>query len=216
MDRTGRKEDMMMTELEKAKNLRLESEKRRSYRKFLSQPISKELISEWLLTASTAPSGANKQPWFFCVVTNPDLKQEIKDKAESIEEEFYKSKISHEWREDLRALKTNWEKPFLTEAPCLIIVFKEKFRLKADGEKEKNYYVNESVGLALGSLINAIRQSGYKSLTYTPAPMQFLKDMFNRPEGETPVMILAVGKGDPAYELPDIKRKTIDEIARFY
>jgi len=168
------------------------------------------------MTASTVPSGANKQPWFFCVVTDDEIKKKIREEAEKVEEIFYREKISDEWRNDLKALKTNWSKPFLTEAPCLIVIFKEFYKTLENGEKDKNYYVNESAGLSIGLLINAIRDSGYHSLTYTPAPMTFLKDMFKRPEGETPVMVLAVGKADTSYELPDIKRKTIAEIAKFY
>lgn len=201
---------------EKSKELREESEKRRSYRKFLPDAIDKETIEDWLMTASTAPSGANKQPWYFCVITDEEIKGNIRKEAEKIEESFYEEKISEEWREDLKPLKTNWKKPFLTEAPCLIIIFKEVYKVNNSGLKEKNYYPNECACLATGLLINAIRHSGYRSLTYTPAPMGFLKKMFNRPEGESAVMILAVGKGDPSYKLPDIKRKSIEEIAEFY
>lgn len=201
---------------EKSKELRLESEKRRSYRNFMSESIERETIEDWIMTANTAPSGANKQPWYFCVVTDAQVKMNIREAAEKIEESFYKEKISDEWREDLKVLKTNWSKPFLTQAPCLIVIFRENYKLNQEGVKEKNYYVNESVGLATGFLINAIRHSGYKSLTYTPAPMSFLREMFNRPVGETPVMILAVGKADKSYQLPDIKRKSIGEIATFY
>ena len=201
---------------EESKKLREESETRRSYRKFLRDKIDKATIEDWIMTASTAPSGANKQPWYFCVVTDEKMKRSIREEAEKIEESFYKEKISDEWRQDLKHLKTNWSKPFLTEAPCLIVIFKENYKVNSNGEKQKNYYVNESVGIAIGLLINAIRNSGYKSLTYTPAPMLFLKKMFNRPEGESPVMILVVGKGDPKYELPCIRKKTIEEVAKFY
>ncbi len=201
---------------ERSRALRKESELRRTYRKFLPENIDRETIEDWLMTASTVPSGANKQPWFFCVVTDEEMKKKIREEAEKVEEIFYREKISEEWRSDLKALKTNWSKPFLTEAPCLIVIFKEFYKTMESGEKEKNYYVNESAGLAIGLLINAIRDSGYHSLTYTPAPMTFLKDMFKRPEGESPVMLLAVGKADSSYELPDIKRKTIEEIAKFY
>jgi iodotyrosine deiodinase len=201
---------------EESIKLRKESEARRSYRKFLKCNIDKSTIEDWIMTASTAPSGANKQPWYFCVVTDDKIKRIIREQAEKIEESFYKEKISDEWREDLKPLKTNWSKPFLTEASCLIVIFKENYKVNSEGKKEKNYYVNESVGIAIGLLINAIRNSGYESLTYTPAPMMFLKKIFNRPEGESPVMILVVGKGDPSYELPCIKKKTIQEVAKFY
>jgi nitroreductase len=201
---------------ERSRALRKQSELRRSYRKFLPERIDRETIEDWLMIASTAPSGANKQPWFFCVVTDDEMKMKIREEAEKVEEVFYREKISDEWRKDLEVLKTNWSKPFLTEAPCLIVIFKEFYKTMDNGQKDKNYYVNESAGLAIGLLINAIRDSGYHSLTYTPAPMTFLKDMFKRPGGESPVMILSVGKTDESYELPDIKRKTINEIAKFY
>ncbi|MBK5251835.1 MAG: nitroreductase family protein [Peptostreptococcaceae bacterium] len=201
---------------ERSRVLRKQSELRRTYRKFLPERIGRETIEDWLMIASTAPSGANKQPWFFCVVTDEEMKMKIREEAEKVEEVFYREKISDEWRKDLKVLKTDWSKPFLSQAPCLILIFKEFYKTMENGQKDKNYYVNESAGLAIGLLINAIRDSGYHSLTYTPAPMTFLKDMFKRPEGETPVMILSVGKTDESYELPDIKRKTINEIAEFY
>jgi len=201
---------------EKSKILRMESELRRTYRKFLPETIDRETIEDWIMTASTAPSGANKQPWHFCVVIDEKMKRKIREEAEKVEEIFYKEKISDEWREDLKVLKTNWSKPFLTEASCLFVIFKEFYKTNKNGEKDKNYYVNESVGLAVGLLINAVRDSGYHSLTYTPAPMTFLKDLFQRPQGETPVMILAVGKADTTYDLPSIERKTIEEVADFY
>jgi len=201
---------------ERSRALRKESETRRTYREFLPEGIDRETIEDWLMIASTAPSGANKQPWFFCVVTDDGMKMKIREEAERVEEVFYREKISDEWRKDLKALKTDWSKPFLSQAPCLIVIFKEFYKSMKNGQKEKNYYVNESVGLAAGLLINAIRDSGYHSLTYTPAPMTFLKDMFARPEGESPVMILAVGKKDDSYSLPAIERKSIDEIAEYY
>lgn len=201
---------------ERSRVLRKQSELRRTYRKFLPERIGRETTEDWLMIASTAPSGANKQPWFFCVVTDEEMKMKIREEAEKVEEVFYREKISDEWRKDLKVLKTDWSKPFLSQAPCLILIFKEFYKTMENGQKDKNYYVNESAGLAIGLLINAIRDSGYHSLTYTPAPMTFLKDMFKRPEGETPVMILSVGKTDESYELPDIKRKTINEIAEFY
>ncbi|SRR6056297_174649 len=201
---------------ERSRTLRKESEARRTYRKFLPEIIDRETIEDWLMIASTAPSGANKQPWFFCVVTDDKMKMKIREEAEKVEEVFYKEKISDEWRKDLEELKTDWSKPFLSQAPCLIVIFKEFYKTMENGQKDKNYYVNESVGLAAGLLINAVRDSGYHSLTYTPAPMNFLKDMFGRPEGESPVMILAVGKKDDRYVLPEIDRKAINEIAEFY
>ena len=155
---------------EKSKHLLKESRERRSYRQFLDEPINLEVINNCILTAATAPSGADKQPWHFCVITDPDMKMKIRVEAEKVEKEFYEQKISEEWQADLNKLNVNYQKPFLTEAPCLIVIFKEFYQLMKDGSKDKNYYVPESVGIATGFLINALRNTGYASLTYTPAP----------------------------------------------
>lgn len=198
-----------------AKKLLEESRKRRTYRKFLSEPLDMEVIKDCIRTAGTAPSGADKQPWHFSVVTDPDMKSRIRTEAEKVEKEFYENKISEEWRADLKKLSTNWEKPFLVEAPCLIVIFKEFYRILPDGTKDMNYYVNESAGIAVGFLINALRNAGYASLTYTPAPPTFLRTLLKRPEGETPMMVLCVGRPDLSYELPVLKKKELDEIADF-
>lgn len=198
-----------------SKELLEESRKRRTYRSFLEEPVDLEVIKDCILTAGTAPSGADKQPWHFCVVTDPEMKKKIREQAEEVEKEFYANRISDEWRADLAKLKTNWEKPFLTQAPCLIVIFKEFYRTLPDGTKDKNYYVPESIGISIGFLINAIRNAGYASLTYTPAPPAFLSDLLGRPEGETPVMVLCVGKPDPDFELPKLRKKTLEEIATF-
>lgn len=200
----------------KSEQLLAESKKRRTYRQFLNEPVNLEIIKNCIMIAATAPSGADKQPWHFCVVTDPAMKQKIRKEAELVEKAFYEEKISSEWQADLEKLNVNAQKPFLTEAPCLIVIFKEFYSLLADGTKDKNYYVTESVGIATGLLINALRNSGYASLTYTPAPPTFLRELFNRPEGETAMMILCVGKPDPDYELPTLKKKSLEEIATFY
>lgn len=191
------------------------SRRRRTYREFLPEPVDMDAIKDCILTAGTAPSGADKQPWHFSVVTDPEMKKRIRIEAEKVEKDFYENKISREWRADLKKLKTCWEKPFLTEAPCLIVIFKEFYRILPDGTKDMNYYVNESSGISIGFLINALRNAGYASLTYTPAPPNFLRTLLNRPQGETPVMILCVGKPDPAYELPVLRKKKLEEIADF-
>lgn len=198
-----------------ARELLIESRQRRTYRKFLPEPLDMDVIRDCIRTAGTAPSGADKQPWHFTVVTDPEMKRKIRTEAEKVEQDFYANKISKEWREDLKKLSTNWEKPFLTEAPCLIVIFKEFYRILPDGTKDMNYYVNESAGIATGFLINALRNAGYASLTYTPAPPAFLRTLLNRPEGETPVMVLCTGRPDPSYELPVLKKKELEEIADF-
>lgn len=197
------------------KELLEESRMRRTYREFLPEPVDMDKIKDCILTAGTAPSGADKQPWHFTVVTDPEMKKKIRIEAEKVEKDFYENKISEEWRADLKKLKTCWEKPFLTEAPCLIVIFKEFYRILPDGTKDMNYYVNESSGISIGFLINALRNAGYASLTYTPAPPNFLRTLLKRPEGETPVMVLCVGKPDPAYELPVLRKKKLEEIADF-
>lgn len=199
--------------LEKSRILLEESRKRRSYRSFSPEPVDMEVIKNCVLTAGTAPSGADKQPWHFAIVTDPEMKKAIRKESEAVEKQFYESKITEEWQSDLNKLNVNWEKPFLTEAPCLIVIFKENYRLLEDGSKDMNYYVNESVGIATGLLINALRNAGLVSLTYTPAPPTFLRTLLGRPEGEVPVMVLVTGKPDPNYELPVLKKKTFDEIA---
>ena len=196
-----------------SKELLEESRQRRSYRQFSTEPVDLEVIKDCVLTAGTAPSGANMQPWHFTIVTDPAKKAEIRTAAEQVEEEFYREKISDQWRDDLKVLKVNSEKPFLTQAPCLIVIFKELYRLGENGEKLPNYYVPESCSIAIGLLINALRNAGYVSLTYTPAPPMFLRDVVGRPENESPVMVLAVGKKDPDYVLPPIGRKSFEEIA---
>lgn len=200
---------------EASRQLLEESRRRRTYRKFLAEPLDMETLRDCILTAATAPSGADKQPWHFSVVTDPEMKEKIRKEAEAVEKDFYENKISEEWRADLKKLETSWKKPFLTEAPCLIVIFKEFYKMLPDGSVDKNYYVNESAGIAVGFLINALRNAGYASLTYTPAPPAFLRTLLSRPEGETPVMVLCVGRPDPSYELPLLRKKTLDEIAEF-
>lgn len=192
-----------------SKTLLEKSKKRRTYREFLEEPVDIEIIKDCIVTAATAPSGADKQPWHFSIVVDPAMKKKIREESEKIEKEFYESKITKEWQEDLNKLTLTWEKPFLTQAPCLIVIFKEFYKELENGIIDKNYYVNESIGF----LINALHNAGYASLTYTPAPIMFLRDLLKRPSGETPVMVLVVGKPDPNYSLPVLTKKTFDEIA---
>lgn len=201
---------------EVSRQLLEQARKRRTYRKFLKEAVDMDTIKDCILTAGTAPSGANKQPWHYCIVTDQEMKEKIRAKSEKIEKEFYEEKISSEWQADLDKFKLSYEKPFLTEAPCLIVIFKEYYKELENGELDKNYYVNESSGISIGFLINALHNAGYASLTYTPAPMMFLRDMLSRPDGEMPVMVLAVGKGSPDYKLPNIDKKAFEEIAEIF
>ena len=190
-------------------------EKRRTVREFSDKPISKEVIENILLTASTAPSGAHKQPWTFCVVTNPDLKKQIRIAAEKEEYDSYNSRMPPEWLEDLAPFGTNWEKPFLEIAPVLIIVFKRAYEF-VDEKKKNNYYVTESVGLACGFLLSAIHHAGLVALTHTPSPMNFLCKLLSRPENERPFLLIPVGHLAENTQVPDLKRKTMGEVAIFY
>jgi len=185
-------------------------QKRRSLRFFTDQQIPDDVLTNILITAGTAPSGANKQPWTFCVVTNKSLKQSIRIAAEKEEKHSYEQRMPAEWLEDLAPLGTDWQKPFLEIAPVLIVVFKRNYEV-VDGKKRNNYYVAESVGLATGLLLAAIHNAGLVALTHTPSPMGFLKDLLKRPEGETPFLLIPVGFAAENAIVPDIHRKTISE-----
>ncbi|MBL6449461.1 nitroreductase family protein [Fulvivirga sp. 29W222] len=191
-------------------------DKRRTVRDFSDKPIPKEVIDNIILTASTAPSGAHKQPWTFCVVANPELKKQIRVAAEKEEYESYNNRMSPEWLEDLKPLQTDWHKPFLEIAPYLIIVFKKAYDLDGEGNKKNNYYVNESVGLAGGFLLAAIHHAGLVALTHTPSPMNFLAKLLNRPSNERPVLLIPVGYPVEETYVPQLKRKSLDEVAVYY
>ncbi len=190
--------------------------KRRTVREFSDKPIPKKVIENIILSASTAPSGAHKQPWTFCVVSNPDIKKQIRVAAEKEEYDSYHGRMSEEWLEDLKPLGTDWQKPFLEVVPYLIIVFKKAFDISCEGTKKNNYYVNESVGLATGFLLSAIHNAGLVALTHTPSPMNFLTKLLNRPENERPFLLIPVGYPVEETYVPHIKRKPLDEVAVFY
>jgi nitroreductase len=190
--------------------------KRRSLRKFAPDPVPQKVIENIIRTASSAPSGAHKQPWTFCAISDPEVKNKIKIAAESEEKVNYSGRMSESWLKDLAPFETNWPKPFLDIAPWLIVVFKKSYNLARDGSKKKNYYVNESVGLATGFLLAAIHQAGLVSLTHTPSPMNFLEKILNRPENEKAFLLIPVGYPAEDAEVPDLKRKGLDEIAVFY
>jgi len=190
--------------------------KRRSVRDFSNKPIPQEVIENIIKSASTAPSGANKQPWTFCVVKSAEIKKKIREAAEEEERKSYNDRMSDEWLDDLKHLGTDAEKPFLETAPYLIIVFKRPYEINEDGTKHQNYYVNESVGLACGFLISAIHNAGLVTLTHTPSPMRFLEQILERPSNERAFLLLPVGyEADKAY-VPDIQRKHIDEVMKIY
>ena len=188
---------------------------RRSVRDFSSRPVPGEVIRNIIMTASSAPSGAHKQPWTYCAVSDPNIKSAIRKAAEQEEYENYHGRMSEAWLQDLAPLGTNDKKEFLEVAPWLIIVFKKSYDVVHD-EKRKNYYVNESVGISCGFLLTAIFQAGLVALTHTPSPMNFLKKILNRPEHETPFLLIPVGYPADHAMVPDIHRKREEEVISWY
>ena len=188
---------------------------RRTVRNFSNKPVPKEIIENCLRAAGTAPSGANHQPWHFVVISDPELKHKIREGAEEEEREFYESRAPQDWLDALAPLGTDANKPFLEIAPYLIVIFGEKFSFDTEGNKLKNYYVSESVGIATGILITALHNAGLASLTHTPAPMKFLSELVGRPATEKPYMILVTGYPAENAEVPAITRKSLEEIASF-
>ena len=189
--------------------------RRRSVRDFSDRPVCRQIIEQCLLAAGTAPSGANRQPWHFCAVSAAAIKQQIRQGAELEEREFYQRRAPDDWLQALAPLGTNESKPFLESAPYLIVIFAEKHGVDAQGNKVKNYYVPESVGIATGLLITALHNAGLATLTHTPSPMKFLNQILGRPEREKPMMILVVGYPATDTRVPDISRKGLKDIASF-
>ncbi len=197
---------------ENALNFFEKMDNRRTIRDFSDKPIPKEVIEKLILTASTAPSGAHKQPWTFCAVQDPSVKKAIREAAEKEEFESYNGRMTEQWLKDLAPLGTDWEKPFLETAPWLIIIFAQS----TGAHKEKHYYVQESVGIACGFLIAAIHEAGLVTLTHTPSPMNFLKSILKRPDNERPFLLLPVGYAADEVYVPDIQRKGLEDVAIFY
>ncbi len=188
---------------------------RRSIRDFSDRAVPKEVIRELIMTASSAPSGAHKQPWTFCAIASPEIKKQIRIAAEREEYQNYHGRMSDSWLQDLAPLGTDWQKPFLETVPWLIVIFKKPYDI-VEGKKLKNYYVNESVGIAAGFLIQAIHRIGLVTLTHTPSPMNFLQKILKRPENEKAFLLLPVGYPAADAKVPELKRKTTDEVLQFY
>ncbi|MCX2742393.1 nitroreductase family protein [Mangrovivirga sp. M17] len=201
--------------IERSRSLLKLSLNRRSVRDYSEKEVPYEIIENILKTASSAPSGANKQPWTFCVVKDPKIKKKIREAAEKEEKQSYESRMSDRWLKDLEHLGTDYHKPFLETAPYLIIVFKRVFEIE-NGEKQNNYYVNESVGLACGMLISAIHNAGLVTLTHTPSPMNFLQDILERPKNERPFLLLPIGYPANETYVPAITKKSVDEYIKIY
>ena len=191
-------------------------DKRRTVRDFSDKPVPREVIENILRVASTAPSGAHKQPWTFCVVQDPAVKKAIREAAEKEEYESYHNRMSEEWLKDLRPLQTDWKKEFLEIAPWLIIVFKKSYDLDETGNKHSVYYAVESCGLACGFLLTAIHNAGLAALTHTPSPMNFLAKVLNRPENEKPFLLVPVGYPATECWVPDLTRKPLNDVAVWY
>ena len=185
---------------------------RRSVREFSDRDIPVEVINNIVSAAASAPSGANKEPWFFSIVRDPDVKHKIRLGAEKEEKLFYTHKAPQYWLKDLNKFGTDWHKEFLEVAPYLIVVFKQIYDLK-NGKKYKNYYVNESVGIACGILLTAIHRAGLVALTHTPSPMGFLEKICKRPDNERAYLLIPVGYPADDAEVPDLKKKEFNEFA---
>ncbi|MBW2095716.1 MAG: nitroreductase family protein [Deltaproteobacteria bacterium] len=192
-----------------------EMKRRRSVRHFSNRPVPVEIIQDCIRAASSAPSGANNQPWTFVVVSNPEIKKQIHQAAEIVEREFYAGEATKEWVEALDHLGTDQFKPFLVTAPYLIVIFAQRHGYDADGQKKKHYYVQQSVGIATGILITALHNAGLVSLTYTPAKMAFLNKVLSRPSNEKPFMILVTGYPADDAQVPVLGKKSLGEVAIF-
>jgi len=201
-----------------AKSLFERMNARRSVRDFSSDPVPRALIEFAIKTASTAPSGANRQPWRFVAVSDPVVKQQIRIAAEAEEREFYEGKRSSQaWLNALEPMGTNAEKPFLEIAPWLVVVFEETHRPENEqGVIEKNYYVKESVGIACGLFIAALHEMGLATLTHTPSPMAFLSEILQRPSNEKPYILFPVGYPADDAHVPDLERKPLDQVSIWF
>ena len=191
-------------------------DKRRTVRDFSEKPIPKGVIENIILSASTAPSGAHKQPWTFCVVSDPLIKKQIRTEAEKEEYESYNGRMPEEWLKDLRPLQTDWRKEFLEIAPYLIIVFKKSFEIDKERHRSNVYYAVESCGIACGFLLAAIHHAGLAALTHTPSPMNFLAKILNRPENEKPFLLIPVGYPATVCWIPELKRKELSAVSAWY
>lgn len=192
-----------------------EMKRRRTVRDFSDRPVPREVVETCLRAAGTAPNGANMQPWYFVVISDPAIKREIRLAAEAEEREFYEHRAPEDWLEALEPFGTNPNKPFLEKAPYLIAIFGQNYHFDENGRKVKHYYVTESVGIATGMLIAALHHAGLATLTHTPSPMKFLNRILNRPPSEHPHLLLVVGYPTEDATVPVITKKSLDEIATF-
>jgi iodotyrosine deiodinase len=201
---------------DRAKAFYAEMDLRRSVRFFSDEPVPRTLIEMAIATASTAPSGAHRQPWKFVAISDPKLKMEIRIAAEEEERESYEHRMSAEWLEALAPIGTDWRKPFLETVPWIVVVFEEAYGVAPDGSTSKNYYVKESVGIACGLFIAALHHMGLATLTHTPSPMKFLSRLLDRPEHERPFILFPIGYPAPDCKVPDLKRKSLDSVSTWF
>ncbi len=200
---------------QRAESFRQMMQRRRTVRQFSDRPVDRKIIEDCLLAAGTAPNGANLQPWHFVVVSDPQMKSRVRIGAEEEEREFYSRRASQEWLKALEPFGTDADKPYLEIAPYLIVIFAQKTSLDPEGSPVKNYYVQESVGIATGMLITALHNAGLATLTHTPSPMGFLNEILGRPENEKPFLVLVAGYPAEDAVVPIITKKPLDEIATF-
>lgn len=199
--------------LDRARAFHDEMSRRRTTRHFSTDPVPRPLIEYAIRTAGTAPSGAHQQPWTFVVVGDATIKQQIRAAAEREEHDFYHGKAPPDWIEALRPLGTDEHKPHLTDAPWVVVLFRHAYGLDAEGHKRTHYYTEESCGIAAGFFIAAVHQMGLVTLTHTPNPMTFLRDLLGRPVNERAMLVMPVGYPAPDARVPDLQRKTLDEIS---
>jgi len=201
---------------ERAKEILSVAQMRRTTRHFSTREVPKELIEKAILTGGTAPNGAHLQPWTWVVISNQEMKQKIRDAAEQEELKTYQSRMPEAWKEVLDPLGTDHIKPHLTDAPWIVVLFKQTKRLRSNGEMAPTYYSIESCGIAAGMFISAIHRIGLTTLTHTPSPMGFLRDILGRPKHEDALLVLPVGYPAEDAMVPDIHRKTLDEISVWF
>ena len=202
--------------LEKSRSFFKWADERRSVRNFSDKAVPQEVMENILLTASTAPSGAHKQPWTFCLISNASLKSKLRALAETEEKKSYDGRMSKEWLEDLAPLGTDWQKEFIDIAPWIVVVMKRPYEIQEDGSKRQNYYVSESVGLASGFLLMAVHNAGLVALTHTPSPMNFIAKALERPENERPFLLIPVGFPNKTARVPDLIRKSKEDVIEYY
>lgn len=200
--------------LSRSKLFLTEIVKRRTVRKFSNRDVPIEIIKNCIKSAATAPSGANKQPWQFVIVQDTNVKVKIRQAAEKEEKEFYSHRATKEWLDDLNQFGTDWQKPFLEVAPYLIVVFRQVYDLEENGSQRKNYYVNESAGIASGFLLMSLHNAGLATLTHTPSPMNFLSEILKRPANEKAFLLIPVGYPSRDAEVPEITKKPFIEISK--